>query len=980
MKNGKIFKLSSQLLTGVATAAICASGAYAQSLDDEIVVTAQRTEQSLQDVPIAVSAFGGDDIRDRQIESFTDLQFNIPNFSFSRTQFTSSTISLRGIGQLAVGSSTEDNVSTHINEVFQSAPRLFETEFFDIERVEILRGPQGTLYGRNATAGVINVVTAKASPDEVSGYAEAEYGNYNSIKVQGALNLPITETLAVRGAGILTKRDGFTENLFNGRDIDDRDIYSLRGSVRWLPTDATTIDLTANYLREDDNRSRSQKQICADGPLKPLLGCQPGPRRDFGSSVDLRSTFYANASAEAFTLLTGDPAAAAFGLYSLAEPQEGLAQPTDPRQVRQDYTPKYDAEETYVTLNASHDFETFSVKFNGGYANSKIATRNDFDGGVGPAIALPPAIQTLPALASLYAGGFPLSDFDLGIEGPNNGLVGVIGGFTQSVSNNFQSVDLSIGERDHFTLEGIVTTDFDGPLNFLAGVNYLESNGFADYAVATTGLDYFALVSGTLATQAAQGSAAAQAALAAGGSPLDAQAAAAQAAAQVGAIGFGLYTPYFYNDTDDNKLESLSFFGEVYFDISDTLRFTGGIRHNRDTKSVRDRGNLLDSASPTNPGVLAGTPPVVPLGTQSVRGLLDPDELTEGTPGAVTDFRVAEADFNATTGRAVLQWTPNDAAQFYASYSRGYKPGGFNPLTAIADIPLTYGEENINAFEAGVKSSLFDGVLRANLTGFYYDYSGLQVSRIVGASSVNENISASIFGVESEFVLQPDDHWTFNMNASYLNSDIGEFATVDVRNPTQGQAGVDLFTDISNGLNCVVANNGAPSLIGQPADPTDPASPAITNFFSCGALQSAVAGRAAFGLPYEYLPNGGVEVSVEGNQLPNAAEFQIGGGVQYEARFDGYTLTPRLDAYYQTETFGSIFNEVQDTIDGYAYLNAQVRFGPEDGNWYVRGFVQNITDNDAITGQIDFGQAVGNLTNIFLLEPRRWGIGVGMTF
>ncbi|MEZ5930069.1 MAG: TonB-dependent receptor [Parvularculaceae bacterium] len=194
-------KFAGRLLSGAALGALCVGGAMAQSLSgDEIVVTSQRTEQSLQDVPIAVSAFGSDDLQARQLESFQDIQFNIPNFQFSRSQFTNSSVAIRGVGNFLVAASSEDAVSVHVNDVFISAPRLFETEFFDIERLEILRGPQGTLFGRNATAGVINVITAKANPDQIEGYVDAEYGNYNAMKVQGALNLPLSERLAVRAS------------------------------------------------------------------------------------------------------------------------------------------------------------------------------------------------------------------------------------------------------------------------------------------------------------------------------------------------------------------------------------------------------------------------------------------------------------------------------------------------------------------------------------------------------------------------------------------------------------------------------------------------------------------------------------------------------------------------------------------------------------------------------------------------------------
>lgn len=1006
--NTKLLKFAGRLLSGAALGALTVGGAYAQSLSgDEIVVTAQRTEQSLQDVPIAVSAFGGEDLQARQLESFQDFQFNVPNFQFSRTQFTNSAVAIRGVGNFLVAASSENAVSVHMNDVFLSAPRLFETEFFDVERVEILRGPQGTLFGRNATAGVINVITAKANPDQVEGYVDAEYGNYNSVKVQGALNLPLADTLAVRLAGTTITRDGYTRNVWDGQDIDDRDIYSMRGSVRWLPTENTTVDFTASYMREDDNRARWQKQACEAGPLQPLLGCDPNGPRAFDPQ-DLRATFFANTSAETLGLITGSPAAgAAYGLFSLTAPPTGVTQPTDLRKVAMDTTPQYDAEESIFLMNIKHDFENWSVKINGGWGNSKIATRTDFDGGVGPELTLPAAICAplafggLPGVCNLYSDGlFPVSQFDVGITSENNGLVGIIGGHEQARSNRYQAIDLSIGESDYWSAEGIINTDFDSAVNFLLGVNHTETNGFADYAVATTGLDYFAVVGGTLA--------------AVGAAPTPA--AAAAAATQ----GFAFYTPYFWNDTDDNFLDSTSLFGEIYVDLSDTLRFTGGIRHNWDTKGLRDRGNLLESASSTNPALLGNggvIPPIVPIGTPSVRGLLDANELVQCQPlgsvcadGGVNDFRVIESDFNSTTGRAVLQWTPTDNVQYYVSWTRGFKPGGFNPRTLTLDVPLTFDAEVINAFEAGVKSNV-SSTLQMNLTGFYYDYSGLQVSRIVANTSVNENIDATIWGLEGEFIWRPTDRFTVNMNAAYLNTDIGAFSTIDVRNPTAGLTAADgyqLLADVTNGQNCVLELNGGPNII-NPAVTLASLSPALAGaapalaagfdaltsspFSICSSLQgvlntaqlplgpggSLISLNQALGTNFQV--TSGVEQSIEGNELLGAPEFKISGGVQYDMPMGpNHVLTPRVDVYYQSEMYSNNFNTQQDLVDGYAYVNAQVRFAPTDGNWYFRAFVQNLTNNDAITGTFDVGQSAGNFQNLFILEPRRWGFGLGMTF
>lgn len=200
--------------------------------DNIIIVTAQRQSQSLQEVPIAVSAFDSKALEAQQIENASDLQLTLPNVQFSKGNFTAASFTIRGIGDLCVGVSCDSATAIHLNDEPLFGTRLFETEFFDIERIEVLRGPQGTLFGRNATSGVVNIITNKPNLGELGAALEGEYGNYNAYKVKGMVNVPIGETLAARVAGIYVKRDGYTTNTFNGNKIDGRDIYSVRGSLR----------------------------------------------------------------------------------------------------------------------------------------------------------------------------------------------------------------------------------------------------------------------------------------------------------------------------------------------------------------------------------------------------------------------------------------------------------------------------------------------------------------------------------------------------------------------------------------------------------------------------------------------------------------------------------------------------------------------------------------------------------------------------
>jgi iron complex outermembrane recepter protein len=267
-----------ELLSATALALLVATPGYAQTAatpqaDDtadqgigDIIVTAQRQSQSLQDVPIAVSAFSAEALEKQQIENASDLQLTLPNVTFSKGNFTGSSFTIRGIGDLCVGNSCDSATAIHVNGTPLLGTRLFETEYFDLERIEVLRGPQGTLFGRNATSGVVNFITAKPDLSGFHASGDAEYGNFNAYKVKGMVNAALGETIGVRLAGFYQKRDGYTTNLFDGSKVDGRKQYALRGSIRWQPSDTTTVDLMAYYFREKDDRLRIQKQVCQRDP------------------------------------------------------------------------------------------------------------------------------------------------------------------------------------------------------------------------------------------------------------------------------------------------------------------------------------------------------------------------------------------------------------------------------------------------------------------------------------------------------------------------------------------------------------------------------------------------------------------------------------------------------------------------------------------------------------------------------------------
>src|SRR5687768_6997500 len=319
----------------------------AQEEDADIIVTAQRRAESLQNVPIAVSAFSGEALERQQIENASDLQQSLPNVTYTKTNFTSSSFTIRGIGDLCTGFSCDSATGIHVNDMPLTSTRLFETEYFDLERIEVLRGPQGTLFGRNATSGVVNFITARPDLNDIHASASAEYGNYDSMKLTGMLNVPVGDIVGVRVAGYWLNRDGYMNNTFDGSSIDGRDLYALRGTIRIEPSSTTRLDLIGYYFHERDDRSRIQKQMC-HRDTTGILGCQPDSLAF--ETVNGNSTLAAILTSREFFRIN-NAALTNFGLGSLYGPDVffgGVANPANLRTVRSDFNPTYFAEETHL--------------------------------------------------------------------------------------------------------------------------------------------------------------------------------------------------------------------------------------------------------------------------------------------------------------------------------------------------------------------------------------------------------------------------------------------------------------------------------------------------------------------------------------------------------------------------------------------------------------------------------------------------------
>ena len=238
-----------------------------------IIVTATRREQLLSDVPVAISAIGGDALRNSGVTDLRALNQLAPSLIVSgATSESNFTARIRGIGTVGENPGLESSVALFIDGVYRSRTGVGLSELGEIERVEVLRGPQGTLFGRNASAGLLNVITKKPS-FTFGGYGAATYGNYNYYRLEGGVTGPIVgDTVAAKIEGVYMKRDGFVKQVTPGEpDINDRDRYLVRGQLLFEPSADLTVRLIGDYSKRNEN-------CCAGlflGPVRNLSRISP---------------------------------------------------------------------------------------------------------------------------------------------------------------------------------------------------------------------------------------------------------------------------------------------------------------------------------------------------------------------------------------------------------------------------------------------------------------------------------------------------------------------------------------------------------------------------------------------------------------------------------------------------------------------------------------------------------------------------------
>ena len=241
--------LGATLLPAAAVAAP-AEGPVAAGVD-EVVITAQRREQKMQDVGISVTALGADALEKLNITTATDIVRAVPSLKMNAYSSSQVVFNIRGVSQNDYGDQQEPPIAVYQDNSYSSSINLASFPVFDLARVEVLRGPQGTLFGRNATGGSIQFVSKKPTR-EAEGYAGITLGRFSQFIAEGAISGPIADTLQGRLAFLRNQDSGYMKSVVTG--VPDRganDHYAIRGQLAWQPSDQTDVNLTLRYLRAD---------------------------------------------------------------------------------------------------------------------------------------------------------------------------------------------------------------------------------------------------------------------------------------------------------------------------------------------------------------------------------------------------------------------------------------------------------------------------------------------------------------------------------------------------------------------------------------------------------------------------------------------------------------------------------------------------------------------------------------------------------
>jgi iron complex outermembrane receptor protein len=865
--------------------------------DNDIVVTAQGRTQVLQDVPIAVTAVSAESMQNSGATDIRALNQLAPSLLVSSTgNEANGSARIRGIGTVGDNPGLESSVAVFIDGVYRSRSGIGLNELGEIERIEVLRGPQGTLFGRNASAGLINIISKKPNLNEFEAYGEATYGNYDLMRLGAGLTGPIGESVGFRLDGVWVKRDGFYKNITQGGGsearVNDRDRYFVRGQLLFEPSDALSIRLIGDYTHRNESCCGAVYIATKEAfdPTTTGQAANTNPQHDATLSPNNRIV---------------DVLRSLGGVVNYP--------PADP----------YDRN-VAITPGRTYRNSTTDYGFSG---------QVDYDfGGVN--------LTSISAYRFYKAGGAADIDYtnvDITYRADNGNNYRRF----KTLSQEFRLQGSAIGEK----------------LDWLVGAYYAnEKLQVVDNAKFGTQYGAFAACravatanpAAILRNPAAPGclSPTGRAALTPSLGPV--LIAALDRLSTLNDLGS-------IRDVYDQQSENYAFFTHNIFNITDQLSLTLGARYTHEKKQLDATFNNNNTVCPVQQAALG--PFLAAPFAQLLVALSCTGNSSSLLSGVVLDDEFSESEW---TGTAVLSYKPTDRLLTYASYSKGYKAGGYNldrsdlggptgffsPRSA-ADAPgLRFEPEKVDAYELGFK---FGGRgFTINGAAFRQEFKTFQLNTFNGSIFIVQNIASC-----SNDLGGADQDNSFTTGACTG----GKTKAGVVSQGIELEAAVYPVRDLTFTMGYTHADTKyRRNLVGSSAGE------ALSN--------------ALFLLP--------------GSRLSNAPKDVVTASMGYTPSIGSSGLT---GLFYVDTRMTSDYNTGSDLFpekaqDGYVLVNARIGIRGPGQRWGLELWAQNLFDIEYTqvafntpfqgSGSIAQTQAFGSVSNqlfsAFLAEPRTFGV------
>ena len=696
--------------------AAAAMPAYAQQALEEVIVTAQRRETSLQTTPVAITAYTGQALAEDKIFTVSDLANSVPAFSVTALTGLDLELNIRGITNTRLDSPTADpSVGTFVDGVYIGRTGDYNFDFYDLERIEVIRGPQGVLLGKNVVGGALSVITAAPKFDP-SGQALLSFGNYNAITASGHVTGGLSDDVAGRLSFQARRRDGFARDVLHQRDVEDLSSFQARGQLLWEPGESGwRVRGIYDYSTDNTNGINT---VAIDGGTKE---CETSYLRTNCTRPWSNLRAY----------------------LGITDPRENIAQSIQYK--GKNRIDQFMERSGYgFTLDIEKEFSAFTFNSLTGYRHAKSDQVYD-QTGAGPEALNWSVPEWLAYIAWMNAkyGPRPATS--------NNGQFL----FAQPVGERVNASALSQEFR-------VTSKPSDSRFDWIGGVFFKADDiEKTDRFIGENFLG--ALIPG-------------------GNNPLSTLS------------GENRWE-------NDGEVENMAAFAQVGFKFTDSLKLSVGVRYTSDDKSGTVSGLVVETGdrfSPNDPRANVtiealcrapdGTIIRTPTGGTGVAVCAAPNQwiYAEGT-GFKTNYG---EKWTEVTPQATLDWKVTDEVFMYATYSEGFKGGGFDDTPAnIAQATTPFDPEKAKNYEIGIKSDFWDNRFRVNADIFYMDYTNLQVTQTNAAClcNITDNAaSAEIKGVEAEFLLAPIENLRLSLAGSYVDATYEDFLESAI-DPTTGQ-------------------------------------------------------------------------------------------------------------------------------------------------------------------------------------------------